>query len=947
MTPFIKMIKMKKILLLVTITGSCFAQTINLTAPITELRQYGADFTDTDGDGMSDVAEKKYGFDPHDKGSYPTKDYTFLSGNAPTLHESTGVTDPLNEIRFEFTESEYTQNRQGTSNLDKLKLDREFLNLAMPILLDELGVPPDSFIIKISCLNRGVYANGTRISIMDDSKPQSFIHEIGHVWKHGWNLSFMKLRGGKRSFFRGFEEGFSEALTYNICNKFAEAYPNHSLVKSAIATSKNAQTWRGDVYNFDVTLGEPSLRGGTFWNDRFTQYRYENSSGVFSVLANQRPGAMKDLLRVFYEEAEKNPQWDWTLNSNDIFELWEGVFPTINGIDTSDWLSRTGLLEGLPAQQRLYVSIIDYRVYLMYPNSQGNFSWSYDPNVFSVQNIPSWFPTKQVNGKVVPNVSDQPFNVEVNTIHGEQVSSSSRKLGTRGLGETSLVELYNDLLPIGLYKATIEFPTFKDHTSDYKHSSYVMGTKHIVHSKDELTLHVGIDIPTASKVEMKINDLYYTTDLVNGLAVFRFNDVGIDYSGPIEIYVSDGTKEKTYHRTVSHFGKRNGERLNEFLIVDKDFDNTEDAFDSEITPLTNQSYDAFSEIKANETQLANPITKKVNRDIIVRPPVPNKPVNPPTQKNPIVILEKKIKELETRVSELVEENSKLVNEKSLVLSENKLLTTALKTAETEIAELKQEVLTNSINMRSSLSRIVALEQLVSDMNSERTTLLAQISKLESLNVELKKSVETHKSENSSSNEKISEKSAEIKNLNSKLRDFNSTIATMTVKLDEFNSTIIDLSNKLKVEQNTTSVLTSANTQLTDENSALTQTIEKLRSQLDTAIADKSDMTDMNSRLQDEVGVLTIDNLKLMTIVDKSNSEITQLTSELEEAIRVAQVPFISGWFYDPKNGWLYTDAESYPLIYKQSTSSWHFYELGSHAPKYFYSYEKDLWEEWK
>jgi hypothetical protein len=520
-------------------------------------------------------------------------------------------------------------------------------------------------------------------------------------------------------------------------------------------------------------------------------------------------------------------------------------------------------------------------------------------------------------------------------------------LGTRGLGETSLVELYNDLLPIGLYKATIEFPTFKDHTSDYKHSSYVMGTKHIVHSKDELTLHVGIDIPTASKVEMKINDLYYTTDLVNGLAVFRFNDVGIDYSGPIEIYVSDGTKEKTYHRTVSHFGKRNGERLNEFLIVDKDFDNTEDAFDSEITPLTNQSYDAFSEIKANETQLANPITKKVNRDIIVRPPVPNKPVNPPTQKNPIVILEKKIKELETRVSELVEENSKLVNEKSLVLSENKLLTTALKTAETEIAELKQEVLTNSINMRSSLSRIVALEQLVSDMNSERTTLLAQISKLESLNVELKKSVETHKSENSSSNEKISEKSAEIKNLNSKLSDFNSTIATMTVKLDEFNSTIIDLSNKLKVEQNTTSVLTSANTQLTDENSALTQTIEKLRSQLDTAIADKSDMTDMNSRLQDEVGVLTIDNLKLMTIVDKSNSEITQLTSELEEAIRVAQVPFISGWFYDPKNGWLYTDAESYPLIYKQSTSSWHFYELGSHAPKYFYSYEKDLWEEWK
>ena len=143
MTPFIKMIKMKKILLLVTITGSCFAQTINLTAPITELRQYGADFTDTDGDGMTNVAEVKYGFDPFDKTSFPTKDYTFLSGNEPVIHESTGVSDPLNEIRFKFTESEYETNRKGESNLDKLKLDREFLNLAMPILLDELGPPPD------------------------------------------------------------------------------------------------------------------------------------------------------------------------------------------------------------------------------------------------------------------------------------------------------------------------------------------------------------------------------------------------------------------------------------------------------------------------------------------------------------------------------------------------------------------------------------------------------------------------------------------------------------------------------------------------------------------------------------------------------------------------------------------------------------------------------------
>ena len=51
------------------------------------LSNYGSDFTDTDGDGMTDVAELRYGFDPNDKNSFPTKDYTILSeNNEPELH---------------------------------------------------------------------------------------------------------------------------------------------------------------------------------------------------------------------------------------------------------------------------------------------------------------------------------------------------------------------------------------------------------------------------------------------------------------------------------------------------------------------------------------------------------------------------------------------------------------------------------------------------------------------------------------------------------------------------------------------------------------------------------------------------------------------------------------------------------------------------------------------
>ena len=62
--------KMKNIILFLLSMIHVLASNVNTTAPIDELNHYGADFTDTDGDGMTDVAELRYGFDPNDKNSH-------------------------------------------------------------------------------------------------------------------------------------------------------------------------------------------------------------------------------------------------------------------------------------------------------------------------------------------------------------------------------------------------------------------------------------------------------------------------------------------------------------------------------------------------------------------------------------------------------------------------------------------------------------------------------------------------------------------------------------------------------------------------------------------------------------------------------------------------------------------------------------------------------------
>ena len=219
--------------------------------------------------------------------------------------------------------------------------------------------------------------------------------------------------------------------------------------------------------------------------------------------------------------------WDRTLDVQETFDLWAEVLPTINGIDTKSWLNRVGLLNGKPAPQELYVSLIDEKVFVMYPDSTGNFSWKH--NNVSSQNIPSWFPIKN-SGSYQPNVGGINFTLNVETLNNENVLTLTRKTNNSTLGETKISEISPNNLPVGLYRASVEVPLFASQSPNNKTTSYIIGTQDTLHPHDKLSVHVGIDVPTAEKVELTLNEKTYTTPITNGLAIFRFEDVGIDYT---------------------------------------------------------------------------------------------------------------------------------------------------------------------------------------------------------------------------------------------------------------------------------------------------------------------------------------------------------------------------------------------------------------------------------
>ena len=568
----------------------------NPTAPNIYLENYSGDFTDSDQDGMSDIAELRYGFDPEDKSSFPRQSY-FLDDLGITINDITDdskIGSSSDRIYFYFSKFSHSLESRTRSFMIKL----------FPILYNKLGNPSRTIACKLH--NRGgssgswmASSSGTRIYANNTWNPRLLVHEIIHVWSgkykfasnHNWQWDNM---------LSGFEE-VAEGMAYEIIHDFIEAYPNDP--ESIIILKGGAwDEWSGRFSNYDLIKHQRWTEGGDFWVGPLTSNdRYNISSVLMQIFMKHDEDFYRKIYKRFYETIESDPNFFPTREN--IIELWSSVVPTVNGIPTKHYLEAMPILNCNKLKPELYaIALPDgkfsnggrQKLFCVFPDNQkGEFWWSssiYDSNM-EQYGIPSWFGQfKGSDNYYYTDNRKQAYTVKVrnsmgillSTIHDE-LNNPTRSTdgGPSTIATSTPSSLYGKNYEIGLYKMTLEFPNYKKFTENYTEDSYFFGYRDFKQAKNRgRTVMLGIDcLSESSNAKMVLNGKSYFTKMKNGCAIFEIESLNEEGVAKFLIHSEDRNRTNTYQRAIIIGGTADGYRHQPILIIDKDFDGNEDLYE--------------------------------------------------------------------------------------------------------------------------------------------------------------------------------------------------------------------------------------------------------------------------------------------------------------------------------------------------------------------------------
>lgn len=602
----------------------------NPTAPYDYFANFEGNYTDTDGDGMTDVAEQRYNFNPYDPKSRPVDiGYFYEQGSHIGIVDSqpTGSPDDLMYFRFnnwpEDLENQY----------------KDIIVHLMPLLFRMVGEPANKQIIDVYNRGKGsvsswtVSNKGKTMMASEWYNPKMFIHELLHAWKGKY--TFTNKGGSSDTSWRhtkdtaGFEEGSADGLTIEIIHEFIDCYPNHQMSKFCTSSVQSLRT--GTTSTFDFSHGDQFMSGGNLWHDPSSiHYRYAVAGDTFRILTAHDEFFMRKALDNYYAKIDADIKY--RPSAENLIEVFAEVLPEVNGVDTKKFLENLPWMSGKNIPNQLHIANMENHqgwgggqpsIYPAFANKNGK-TYQYYAKRSSLENhgLPTWLKYyEDSNGYMWPDHMNQPFEVKINTIFGELVDTINETTSNnydsngkpRDLGRVKPATLARSNWPVGLYKQTITFTEYAKHTEHASTNSYFFGYENFSQDKAEFVIILGVDCEVAEKVVFRLNDYHQTSEIVNGCAVFRTNKIPTNSKFIVEFDVFDlNGSQQTYKRAVIKTAYTRDMYLqHSYVVVDRDFNGIEDIYEENVDSLKNPNHLKYQDVLKN----SHPMVESMNGNL--------------------------------------------------------------------------------------------------------------------------------------------------------------------------------------------------------------------------------------------------------------------------------------------------------------------------------------------
>ena len=89
-----------------------------------------------------------------------------------------------------------------------------------------------------------------------------------------------------------------------------------------------------------------------------------------------------------------------------------------------------------------------------------------------------------------------------------------------------------------------------------------------------------------------------------------------------------------------------------------------------------------------------------------------------------------------------------------------------------------------------------------------------------------------------------------------------------------------------------------------------------------------------------------ENVNLNEQISFHKEEQRRYSSTISDEFKTKST-YTSDWYFDTEKGWLFTNPDVFPYVFRAETNQWFFFSENKKDARLFYSYENEKWELWK